>query len=106
MKMKILTPVPYLAVLVADFYLLPFAIGDTGAAMLFLLAVIPIICLIDSLAYGMCHGFSLLMPIATAVFFTPTVWLYYNESAAIYIIFYTVVSLIGVAVGRLFYKKR
>ena len=43
MKKKILTPIPYLTVLVADFYLLPFAIGDTGAAMLFLLAVIPII---------------------------------------------------------------
>ena len=33
---------PYLAVLAADFYLLPLLIRGTGSAMLFLLAVMPL----------------------------------------------------------------
>ena len=106
MKTKLLKSLPYLLILLLDFYLIPFLIGDTGAAMLYLLFVIPIIALITSLAYGMIRGFDLLLPLATALLFTPTIWLYYNESAAIYLLFYTAASLIGVVVGRLFYRKR
>lgn len=106
MKTKLIRSLPYLLIFLLDFYLLPFLIGDTGAAMLYLLFVIPIIVLITSLAYGMIRGFDLILPLAAALLFAPTIWLYYNESATIYLLFYAAASLIGLAVGRLFYKKR
>lgn len=106
MKAKLIPSLPYLLVLLLDFYLLPLLIGDTGAAMLYLLFVIPIIVLITSLAYGMIRGFDLLLPSAAVLLFLPTIWLYYNESAVVYLLFYAAASLSGLAVGRLFYKKR
>ena len=57
MKTKLIRSLPYLLIFLLDFYLLPFLIGDTGAAMLYLLFVIPSIVLITSLAYGMIRGF-------------------------------------------------
>lgn len=106
MKTKLIRALPCAAVLLLDFYALPLLIGDTGAAMLLMLFVMPMIVLVTALAYGMIRGFDLILPLAAPLLFLPTLWLYYNESAAIYLLFHTAAALIGVAVGRLFYQKR
>lgn len=106
MKKKLTAMLPYLLVLAADFYLLPFLARDTGTAMLLMLCVMPFAALGTAAAYGMRRGFDLLLPIGSAVLFLPTVFLYYNASAWVYSAGYGVVTLVGMAVGRIFYGKR
>ena len=48
-------------------------------------------------------------PLATAVLFLPSIFLYYNESAAVHSVWYLVVSaiglLIGVALRKIFHRR-
>ena len=106
MKKKLLGLLPYAAVLAVDFYLLPLLLTDTGTAMLMLLVVIPLIALITGVLCGARLGSVWLLPVIAAVLFTPTVWIYYNDSAMIYILWYAGVVLVGAAIGRIFYKKQ
>ena len=106
MKKKLLSLLPYAAVLAVDFYLLPLLITDTGIAMLTLLVVIPLVAMITGVLCGARLGSVWLLPVIAAVLFTPTVWIYYNDTALIYILWYAAVVLVGTAIGRIFYKKR
>ena len=106
MKEKFTGLLPYAAVLAVDFYLLPCLIQDTGAAMLLLLCVVPLAALITAVVYGLRHGFSLLLPAAAMVLFFPTIFLYYNISAWVYVVFYGLAALVGTGIGRLFYQKK
>ena len=106
MKKKCVGLLPYIAVLVVDFYLLPFLIKDTGAAMLLLLVVMPLTAFITAVVYGLRNGFSVLLPIAAMVLFVPTIFIHYNSSAWVYAVFYMAVVLVGTGVGRAFYRKR
>ena len=58
MKAKLLNMLPYLIVLAVDFYLLPVAAQNTGAAMLLMLCVMPLVALVTGVAYGLRNGFS------------------------------------------------
>lgn len=106
MKNRLISLVPYAAVLALSFYLLPCLIKDTGAAMLLMLCVIPLITFICSILYGVRHGFDLLLAIAVAALFSPTIFLYYNSSAWVYIIAYSAIAVAGNGIGKSFYKKR
>lgn len=46
----------YLLLLI-DFYIVPWFIKDTGSAMIVMLVIIPLICLITSVFYGIRNGF-------------------------------------------------
>ena len=96
---------PYLGVAAAAFYLLPLLMKDTGFAILMLLVLIPAICLVDGFCYGKKHGFQVLFAILTGVIFVPTVWIYYNSSASVYIAVFTCFTLAGTYFGHLFQKK-
>lgn len=106
MKKKLIAFIPYIIVLAADFYLLPCLINDTGIAMLMMLCVMPLITFICSVIYGVRQGFDFLLPITAVILFIPTIFIYYNESAWVYVIIYGIVSIAGNGIGRLFYKKR
>lgn len=106
MKKKFIDLLPYAAVLAVDFYLLPGLIRDTGTAMLVLLCVVPLAAFITSVVYGVRQGFSPLLPLAAMVLFSPTVFIYYNPSAWVYVVFYGLAALAGNAIGRIFYQKR
>lgn len=106
MKNKITALLPYLLVLAADFYLLPLLMRDTGAAMFLMLCVMPVIALASGVIYGVRSGFCVLLPIAAALLFLPTVWIHYNATAWVYAPAYGVVVLIGMGLGRIFYGKR
>lgn len=106
MKKRLMALIPYVIVLVADFYLLPCLIDDTGIAILMMLCVIPLIAFICSVIYGVRHGFNFLLPLIAVILFIPTILIYYNESAWIYVLIYGIISLVGSGVGRIFYKKR
>ena len=97
---------PYVAILVIDFYLLPFLAKDTGTAMLFMLCIMPLIAVVSSIAYGARNGFHIVLPVAAVLLFIPTIFIHYNISAWVYAIVYGVATLVGTGIGAIFYKKR
>ena len=96
----------YLLFIGVDFYLVPVLIRDTGTAILILLVVIPLLCFLCSVLYGANHSFHWQYGVIVAVFFIPSIFIYYNSSAWVYIIGYGVIAFIGNLIGMIFYKLR
>ncbi len=96
----------YIISLIIIFYALPLLIRDTGSGMLVMLLGIPLLTLICSAVYGIKQGFQPLLSLITAIVFAPSVFIFYNASAWIYIVIYAVISLVGNGIGRLFFKKK
>ena len=96
---KLKDMLPYLGIIILNFYLLPMMIKDTGTAMLMLLIAMPLICFLSSLLYGFKKPFSFLYCIIVALLFVPTIFIFYNSSAWVYIIGYGVIALVGSVIG-------
>lgn len=97
---------PYLLIIAGGFYLLPLLIRDTGSAMVVLLILVPAICLLSSVFYGVKNSFHWQFCVMVALLFVPSVFLFYNASAWVYIIGYGANALIGNLIGSIFSKKR
>lgn len=97
---------PYLVVTLVNFYLLPFLIKDTGSAMIILLVIVPIICFVCSVLYGVKYSFHWLYAVTVAILFIPTIFIFYNSSAWIYIVGYSFIALIGNVIGMIIYKAK
>lgn len=95
---------PYLLVTILGFYLLPLMLWDTGSAMLLLLVVIPLICFACACLYGMKHAFSLCYALIVAALFLPTVFIFYNFTAWVYVVGYGVIALAGNLMGAMLYR--
>ena len=106
MKKRLTDLPPYLAVLAADFYLLPLLMRDTGSAMLLMLIVMPLAAFLTGVVCGLREGFVILLPAAAAVLFVPTIFIHYNASAWVYAPVYALIVLAGNGLGRAFYQKR
>ena len=106
MKTKLLAMMPYVIVLMINFYALPLLITNTGLAMLAMLAVMPLITFICAVIYGARQGFNLLLALICGVLFAPTIFIFYNTTAWVYIVAYTVIAVVGNGIGSVFYKKR
>lgn len=104
MKKNILALLPYAIVLAIAFYVLPLLIKDTGMGMLMLLLVIPLLTLICAVVYGIRQGFDFLLPVTATILFVPTIFIFYNTTAWVYIIVYAVIALVGNGIGRVFHK--
>lgn len=85
----------------AAFYLLPLLIRDTGSGMIVLLLLIPILCFVGGLLYGLFSGISWLLPIGVAAAFIPAILLYMNSSAMVYSPVFGVIALVGNLIGGL-----
>lgn len=94
----------YLLICVAAFYVLPLLGKDTGSFMLILLMAIPLICFVASLFYGVKNGFNFIFSLIIGVLFIPTIFIYYNSSAWVYIIAYAIISMVGNLIGGFFVK--
>ncbi len=105
MKM-IKSMLPFLLITVLAFYLLPLLRSDTGSAILLLLVVIPAICFVCSIIYGVKHSFHIVYSAIVVFLFIPTIFIYYNSTAWVYILAYGVIALIGNVVGMMFYKHK
>ena len=97
---------PYLVVTLMDFYLLPLLIKDTGSAMMILLVVVPLICFVCSMLYGAKNSFHWLYAMTVAILFIPTIFIFYNSSAWVYIVGYSLIALIGNVIGMIIYKAK
>jgi predicted anti-sigma-YlaC factor YlaD len=89
---------------VITFYLFPLLIVDTGSGMFALLLLIPAFCFLTAFLFGLLAGIQWLYPLLIAVLFLPTIWIYYNSSAWIYVIPYTILALVGNLTGGLIRK--
>ena len=98
--------IPYLVVIALSFYLLPLLIKDTGTAMMMILVVIPLICFICSIFYGIKNSFNYLYAIIVAILFAPTIFIFYNYTAWVYIVGYGLIALIGNTIGMIINKQR
>ena len=94
----------YLIVIILAFYALPAFINDTGSGIFFLLILIPIICFLTSLIYGIRHSFNLIFLLLIMILFIPTIFIFYNESAAVYVLIYGIIAAIGNLFGSLIKK--
>ena len=94
----------YLIVIILAFYALPAFINDTGSGIFFLLILIPIICFLTSLIYGIRHSFNLIFLLLIMIIFIPTIFIFYNESAAVYVLIYGIIAAIGNLLGSLIKK--
>ena len=94
----------YLIIFIA-FYLVPILIKDTGSGMFILLIVIPLITLITSIIYGLRNTFDFIYPLIVAILFIPTLFIYYNTSALVYVIAYSMIAVIGELLGETVQRK-
>ena len=83
----------------AFFYLIPLFAPPYGAIGMVLFLIILI--LILSVVLGAVSGskLKLFYPLAVAVVFIPSVFIFYNESALVHALWYFVVSAIGTLIG-------
>ena len=84
----------YLLLLI-DFYIIPWFITDTGSAMIVILVIIPLICLITSVCYGIRNGFDFWYILSVAIIFIPSIFIFYNSSAWVYVAGYVGIALLG-----------
>lgn len=102
---KIKKMLAYWLVIIFAFYILPLLIKDTASGMLILLIGIPIICFLVSFVYARKNSFDWLFSIFIMLAFIPSIFIFYNESAAIYTLVYGILSIIGQFIGHLMGKK-
>ena len=92
---KIKRNLVFYVVLTIAFYGIPWAITDTGSAMFMMLVIIPIICFMTSVMYGLKNGFSFSYVLIASIIFIPTIYIFYNSTAWIYVIAYSVIAILG-----------
>ena len=93
---------PFLLIIVLAFY--GFPLIDRESGILTLLILFPLVCLLSALVYGVKYSFSLVYSILVMVLFIPTIFIFYNETASLYIGIYGVISLVGNLLGSFIRK--
>ena len=106
MKKSVKSIIIFLLINIAIFYILPLLIVDTGSAVIVLLAILPLSCLFVAVIYGSLNSFHISYPLLVALAFTPAIWIFFNESAWVYIPAYGAIAFIGNLVGAGIYKSR
>ncbi len=95
---------PYFVINLACLYLLPLLIRDTGSGIAVLAAYLPVITVACSLSAATKAGFVWAYPIAIALLFLPSIFLFYNSSAWVYALLYGFIALIGCFFGWLVFR--
>ena len=106
MKKSVKSTIIFLLINIVIFYVRPSLIVDTGSAMIVLLAILPLSSLFVAVIYGSLNSFHISYPLLVTLAFTPTIWIYFNESAWVYIPAYGALALIGNLIGAGIYKFR
>ena len=81
--------------LIIDFYVIPWFIKDTGSAMIVMLGIIPMVCFVTSMMYGIRNAFDFWYAFIVAILFIPSIFIFYNSSAWIYVVVYAGIALLG-----------
>lgn len=83
------------------FYVFPLFAGPTDAMGMVFLIILTTILLSFALGVFSNKKVKYLYPVVIAVFFIPSVPIYYNESALVHSVWYLVVSTIGLLLGAI-----
>ncbi len=86
------------------FYIFPLFAGPTDAMGMVVLIILAVFILSIIIGIISKNKFKLLYPIAVAVLFIPSVFIYYNKTALIHSIWYLVDSSIGMVIGIIINK--
>lgn len=92
--------------LIINFYVIPWFIKDTGSAMMIMLMIIPLSCLVISIFYGIRNGFAFWYILIVAILFIPSIFIFYDSSAWVYVVVYTVIALLGNLIALLLRKNK
>jgi len=92
------------------YYLLPAPFLQAGGpGWLLLLGINPLACLVSGIVFGLICGIkksAILHPLIAAIAFIPTLYIYYNDSALIYLAFYVITAVMGIGIGWIIYLKK
>lgn len=88
-------------ILMVNFLIFPLIIVDTGSAMFLLLIVIPLVCLISSIFFGLINGFDIWYILFTVIMVILMVLIHLNSSGSIYIVIYSILAFSGDLTGVL-----
>lgn len=97
--LKLKRMLPYLAIILLGYLVLPFI--QFGYAIFY----VPFLIVICAVIYGIKNSFHwtyLIFALLVGVLFIPTIYIYMNDTGLIYIAIFTVFALVGSLVGRLF----
>ncbi|MEG0177401.1 hypothetical protein [Anaerorhabdus sp.] len=107
MKFKFKDYLPYIFSFVFIFYGCPLIIQNTGSAMFVLLIMIPFLLFCVSIYFGMTKKrVDIIFVLILMVCFTPSIFIYMNSSASIYILIYGVLGLVGNTIGYFVSKSK
>ena len=90
------------------FYIFPLSAGPTDTMGMIFLIIVATFILGIIMGYVTKEKYKYLYPFVVSILFIPSIYIYYNESAYIHVIWYFVISLTGLLVGsliRLLIKK-
>lgn len=91
---------PYLGIDMLAFYLLPLLINNTTMAMLVLLVAMPLVCFNSAVYYTSKNGFNAWFSLMVGIGFIPSIYLYFNDTAFVYVAGFASMSLFGSFVGK------
>ena len=97
--------VPYIIAFVLCFYFLPLIMTNTAAAMFVMLILVPALIILTSLVHGIKHGFDIRLSVCALILFIPTLFIFYNISAWVYVPVYFGLSLLTDLLGGYIKKK-
>lgn len=83
---------------------LPWTAEYTFLSDLFI--VNPLVAFLCGLIIGWSYGFIIWVPVLIGALFIPTVFIFYNSSALIYVVAYGVISLVGMIIGSVVNNRR
>lgn len=92
-------------ILVINFYCIPLGIQNTGSAIIIMLIILPVICFVTSVMYGIKNGFHFWYALIATIIFIPSIFIFYNSSAWIYVIAYGVIAMLGNLLALPFRKR-
>lgn len=95
-----------LFVMLLTFYVLPIIIQNVVLGILILWFVNPIISFACSYAYGKRICFHIIIPVLIGVMFAISTFIFYNDSALVYAVFYGMFGLLGLSIGSYIRKKQ
>ena len=93
----------YVVVALLYYFIPVFLIQDTGSVMFFIVIGIPVVVFVVSMLFSVKYGYYWYFPIIIGLLWIPNLFLL-NDSAAVYILMYAVVSFVGQLIGMLFKK--
>ena len=102
---KLKKNIVFYILLLLDFYVIPWFIKDTGSGMVVMLMIIPLVCLVTSIFYGIRNGFDFWYILIVAIMFIPSIFIFYNYTAWVYVVAYTIIASLGNLIALPFRKR-